>query len=204
MLTAPALIVLGSPRAGGTSDTLARLFAQGAASRGLPTEQLALRQKRITPCIHCSACARPPHTCRLAPQDEAEDLLQALERAPLVLFCGPVYFYGLPAHAKALVDRAQSRWQRPPSSTDKPRLPAISALVAGRPRGERLFSGSELGLKYFFAALGRELNESRHWRGMDQPDDLLHSPAARDMRCWGEQWAERILSGQRMPVRRTP
>lgn len=200
MLTAPALAVLGSPRAGGTSDTLARLFAEGAAREGLPVQLLALRQKRIRPCCHCGACDRPPHACRLAPDDEAEGILEALERAPLVLFCGPVYFYGLPALAKALVDRAQSRWQRPRAADDRPRPPALSAMVAGRPRGEQLFSGSELGLRYFFAALGRRLVESRHWRGMDRPEDLLRSPAAEELRQWGALWATRLLQPQPLPV----
>ena len=54
------LVLLGSPRRNGSSDSLARLFMEGAAEGGLALEALPLRECRIRPCTHCGGCRRAP------------------------------------------------------------------------------------------------------------------------------------------------
>lgn len=182
------LVLLGSPRPGGSSDSLARHFMEGAAEHGLRLEALPLRDYRILPCTHCGGCRRPPHRCVLAAEDDAEPILQALEQAPLILLAAPIYFYALPGQLKCLVDRAQSRWQarldEQPDTT--PNGLSLSLLVAGRPRGEQLFAGSELCLSYFLRALGRNLAEQRGIRGIEGPEDITPDLCA-TMREWGRR-----------------
>ena len=188
-----ALILAASPRRGGTTDTLARLFAEGLEAGGLRCRFLALRDVRVRPCRGCGHCAGPPHACPLSGGDEAEALFADIRAAQLVFWAAPIYFYGLPAHAKGCVDRAQRFWGRPVSG---PLRPAVAGLAAGRPRGEQLFTGAALGLRYFFPLLGRELAETRCWRGMEGPEDwrkeengVMRAEAVRD---WGRQWAQRL------------
>lgn len=195
------LVLLGSPRPHGSSETLARHFMAGAGEGGLELETLFLREKRIRPCTHCGHCAQSPHTCALAAADEAEAVLQALEGAPFLLVAAPIYFYALPGQLKCLIDRAQSRWAASaeggaPASP----LPTLALLAAGRPRGERLFAGSELCLSYFARALGRDLTECRGVRGIETPTDI--SPALRTaLRDWGRHWAARLTGTAPHPVR---
>lgn len=184
------LVLLGSPRRNGSSDTLARLFIEGAAEQGLSLEVLPLREYRIRPCTHCGGCRRPPHRCVLTDGDDAESVLQALEQAPFLLVAAPIYFYALPGSLKCLVDRAQSRWEARQDGIAAAGTPAVSLslLVAGRPRGEQLFAGSELCLAYFLRALGREPGRSRNLRGIEAPADI--SDEQRDaMRAWGRRQA---------------
>lgn len=186
------LILAASPRAGGTSDTGARIFAAGAEEEGAETRFLPLRGRRIRPCEACGACDRPPHACPLADGDDAEAILSEIRDADLVLAAAPVHFYGLPAHAKALVDRAQRFWRMSgPPEEDAP--PALGLFVAGRPRGDSLFVGMTLGLKHFFRVLGRELVETREFRGMESASAWDSRPGdGGEIRRWGREWARRL------------
>lgn len=173
----------------------------GAEEGGLALETLFLRERRVLPCTHCGFCEPSPHACALAAADEAEAVLRALERAPLLLVAAPIHFYALPGQLKCLIDRAQSRWaastarEAPPSPP-----PTLALLAAGRPRGERLFEGSEICLSYFVRALGRDLTACRGVRGIETPEDI--SPALRaELHDWGRRWADRLNGASPEAVR---
>ncbi|MEW5775094.1 MAG: flavodoxin family protein [Thermodesulfobacteriota bacterium] len=171
-----------SPRTGGNSDAAARLFAQGAEQAGAEVRRAALRDYRVLPCTGCGACAVPPHACALARDDAAEELFGLCLEASAVCIAAPIFFYHLPAPLKAWIDRGQSLYQRreagAPALAGLPRRPAYACLVAGRPRGAQLFSGSLLTLKYFFAPMNLDLAEPLAFRGIDAPGDLEADPAA--------------------------
>ena len=134
---------------------------------------------------------RRPHRCVLAAEDDAEHILCALEQTPLLLLAAPIYFYALPGQLKCLVDRAQNRWltRQGKRSAPEPTGLSLSLLVAGRPRGEQLFAGSELCLSYFLRALGRSLAEQRAVRGIEGPEDITPD-LCEAMRDWGRRQAE--------------
>ena len=52
-------------------------------------------------------------------------------------------------------------------------LSTFILLHAARTRGEELFRGALLTLKYFFKALNREISELCLLRGLDTKDDIL-------------------------------
>ena len=170
------LSLLGSPRANGTTHTMARLIA-GGLSGGGPVEEIALQEKHIRPCRGCQSCDAAPHVCPLARTDDAEAVFAAIAAADVVLWTSPVYFYGLPAQAKALVDRSQRIWAGGGAGRPAGKGPLVlAALAAARPRGEQLFTGSLLGLKYFFASFGARIADTRTLRGLACPEDLLSRP----------------------------
>jgi len=175
-------VLAGSPRAGGTSDAAAELFAQGAARAGAEVRRAAVRDYRVQPCIGCGACAVPPHACVLAAGDRAGELFDLCLDAAAVAIASPIYFYHLPGLLKAWIDRGQSLYARreagDPALASLPVRPAWACLVAGRPRGEQLFAGSLLTLKYFLAPLRLELTEPLTFRGLDAPGDLRADAAA--------------------------
>ena len=176
------LSLLGSPRANGTTHTMARLIA-GGLSGGGPVEEIALQEKHIRPCRGCQSCDAAPHVCPLARTDDAEAVFAAIAAADVVLWTSPVYFYGLPAKAKALVDRSQRIWAGVEAGRPAGKGPLVlAALAAARPRGEQLFTGSLLGLKYFFASFGARIADTRTLRGLACPEDLLSRPDLRAAR----------------------
>ena len=196
------LALLCSPRPDGVSDSLARLFAEGAAEAGAGVRLEPLRRYAIAPCIGCGACARPPHNCVLARgDDQAEELFALFQAAPLALLAAPVYFYSLPARFKAFIDRGQRFWDARSSSVagaGDSRLspkPVLAALAAGRPRGGQLFNGALLTLKYFLAPQNARIQDTRLLRGLDRPEDLWARPAVCDaLRAWGRHWGERLAA----------
>lgn len=173
-VSAPLVLSL-SPRAGGNSETAARLFA---ASLTRPAPVHFLRDYEIRPCTGCGACADSGR-CVLADRDDAERLFSMLEAAPGVALCAPVYFYHLPAQAKAWVDRAQSRYAVPrklPRAVSP--LPAWITLIAGRPRGEKLFAGILPTLRYFLEIFHFRIADTVLLRGLDGSSDLARDAAA--------------------------
>jgi hypothetical protein len=116
-----------------------------------------------------------------ADHDGAEQLFANLEAASGLALCAPVYFYHLPAQAKAWIDRSQSRYlvRREYLHVGPPR-PAWITLVAGRPRGEKLFSGILSTLRYFLEIFHFEITDTVLLRGLDGPTDFMNDAAARE------------------------
>ena len=176
-------VLAASPRSGGNTDAAARLLAQGAAEAGAGVRQAALRDFRVAPCLGCGACAVPPHACKLVgPRDQAAELFALCRDAAAVCLAAPIFFYHLPAQLKAWIDRGQSLYQRQqagdPSLSGLAWRPAWACLLAGRKKGEQLFAGSLLTLKYFFAPLRLDLAAPLTFRGVDAPGDLMDDAAA--------------------------
>ena len=97
-----------SPRRGGNSDFAASLLQQALPGRS------TLRRVAdcgVRPCISCGFCGENPGRCALdGPEDGAAALFDEMLRARFCIVVSPVYFYHIPAQAKAWVDRAQRFW----------------------------------------------------------------------------------------------
>ena len=100
---------------------------------------------------------------------------------------------------RARIDTADHWCQRAGAVHINTVLPdsVLAALAAARPRGEQLFTGSLLGLKYFFASFGAQLADTRTLRGLSCPEDLLSRPdLCADLERWGRDWAVRLAEGR--------
>ena len=206
------LVLQCSPHAGGVSDSVADLFAKGMAEAGAVLRTVALRDYAISPCTGCGACFRPPHNCVLAGRplpgqngdcpvlDQAEEVFQLIAEAQLIMISSPIYFYFLPAHFKALIDRTQRFWARGGGEERVPlplsrAKPVLVAMTAGRRRGNLLFSGSLLSLKYFLAPLDAGIRETRLLRGLESLKDLHDRPAVMAaLHAWGHDWGHRLAT----------
>lgn len=168
--TMPASFFLAacSPRRGGNGDFAASLLASLLPGSVL-TKRVA--DENVHPCISCGRCVGHPGSCALdGPQDGAQALFRDLCRARVGIIVSPVYFYHLPAQAKAWVDRAQCFW----AGEEKPGAGhALTAVLYGaRPRGDKLFEGAERTLRYMALALGLSWTEPLRLYGLDGPQDL--------------------------------
>lgn len=171
------LLLAGSPRAGGNSDTAAAWLARGIREAGGTAEIVALREYHVQPCTACGACARTGR-CGLEGVDDAEALFRRMEAAAMLVMVAPVFFYGLPACFKAFVDRGQSRWCGENRGGARPPKPGLALLVAARTRGEKLFAGCLLTLRSFGRVVGVAALQDYCLRGYDGPDALRRDTAA--------------------------
>ena len=182
-----AIIFACSHRPGGNSDRAAALLAQGVEEAGGAARIVAVRDFEVTHCTACHAClAAPGHRCIFQDQDQAEELFELLREAPAVFFASPIYFYHLPSRLKAWIDRGQRFWAMrqdqdpaaPPAAHHPAPRQAHVALFAGRPRGEKLFEGALVTLKFFLSNFGIGLADPLLFRGKDGPGDLAADAAA--------------------------
>ncbi len=101
------LILSGSPRRGGNSDTLCDQFAKGAIDAGHKVEKIRVAEKNIGYCRACYACAENGE-CVI--KDDMAEILQKMIDADVLVLASPVYFYSIAAQLKAVIDRSVARW----------------------------------------------------------------------------------------------
>lgn len=195
--TSPLVLACG-PRKGGNTDAAARIMAEVLEAAGANPQLVALRELDVAPCRGCQACHKAEgHACPLMREDDAEALFGLIIRAPMIFLAAPIYYYHLPAAFKGFIDRGQryfeARMANDPGLTSLPPRTAHACFVAGRPKGDKLFEGSLLTLKYFFWPFQVTLGEHLGLRGLDRPGDLMADARARACvtRFTGEAWAER-------------
>ena len=106
MSEAPRFVVAlsGSPRAGSNTDLLVEAALLGAREAGAETLHIAARDLKV---LACQACGPDPTegTGYCIYHDDMDRVYAALERATGVLVASPVYFSGLSAQLKAVIDR---------------------------------------------------------------------------------------------------
>lgn len=94
----------GSPRPGSNVDILVEAALTGAKEAGADTLHFAARDLRVLPCQACGPDPVPDGGPCLY-HDDMDRVYAALERATGVLVATPVYFSGVPAQLKAVIDR---------------------------------------------------------------------------------------------------
>jgi len=170
------LIVGGSPRRGGNTDTLCAALAAGAAEGGAETEYIRLHGLDISPCLGCGGCAK---TGKCVVKDGMEPLYEAIDAAYGIVIASPIYFYALSAQAKLFIDRLQAFWSRRrlPGAATTAAPERFGYLVAvAATRGDRLFEGAILCARYAFEAMGARYGGAFVVRGMDRRGAVAASP----------------------------
>ncbi len=94
--------ISSSPRPSGNTVTLIEEVLAGARAEGAETELFSLAGKEIKPCDGCNACFKTG-SCHI--EDDMAAVYGKMAAADGIIFGTPVYFYGMPAQLKALIDR---------------------------------------------------------------------------------------------------
>lgn len=102
------LILSGSPRKGGNSDTLCDQFMKGALEAGNEVEKILVAGKDIAPCHACYYCRSHQGACSI--KDDMAEVLKKMIDADVIVLSSPVYFYSISAQLKAVIDRTVARW----------------------------------------------------------------------------------------------
>ncbi|MBQ9673014.1 MAG: flavodoxin family protein [Ruminococcus sp.] len=97
------VILVGSMRKGGNTDLLSASFAEGA-KRNNEVELVSVADYNVNPCIGCNSCfTREKNEC--FQNDDMNLIYEKLKKSDIVVIASPVYFYGLSAELKAIIDR---------------------------------------------------------------------------------------------------
>jgi multimeric flavodoxin WrbA len=169
--------VMGSPRIGGNTDLLLDAALSGARSQGAEVEKIVVDQLNISPCREHYGCLEDGN-CVI--RDDMDIMYRKLLEADAVIVASPMFFYGITAQLKALIDRCQALWARKHVLKQSwPGAGRKGAFIAvGATKGETLFDGSKATVKYFFKTVGVEYAEELLIRGVDQKGDIEKHPSA--------------------------
>ena len=97
------LVLSGSPRKGGNTDLLVDAFVKGASPKH-HVKVVSVHDYKINPCMGCNACfRREDHAC--CQKDDMQIIYEKMAKAEMLVIASPVYFYGLSAQLKTVIDR---------------------------------------------------------------------------------------------------
>ena len=172
--------LFGSPRRGGNTDLLLEEALKGAAQKGARVEGVHLCDFKITPCRECLGCFKDG-ACVIP--DDMQRIYPLLLEADVVILASPIFFYGITGWAKAMVDRCQALWARKyvlhdPALETKDKQRRGFFISVGGTKGQRVFEGAILTVKYFFDAFSVAYGGELLFRGIDASGDILKNPEA--------------------------
>ena len=170
--------IYGSPRNGGNSDQLLDKALEGARLAGAEISTLYVRDLKISGCLECGGCDK---TGKCVVDDDMQSVYPLLQRADVIILASPIFFYGITAQAKALIDRTQAMWsKRMLEKSPEERKTYDSGrgylIAVGASKGENLFEAAELTAKYFFDALDMSYNRGIFFRRLEKKSAVKEHP----------------------------
>jgi len=98
------VVLAGSMRRHGNTESLVSSFTEGAKQNGNEVTVLSVADYHVAPCTGCNACRkRENKDCVI--KDDMQQVFSILKGADIIVLASPVYFYGLSARLKAIIDR---------------------------------------------------------------------------------------------------
>lgn len=172
--------LFGSPRRGGNTELLLEEALKGAESEGAEVERIYLPDYTITPCKECHGCDQTGSCVIL---DDMQKIYPKLLEADVIILASPIFFYGVTAWAKALIDRSQALWARKyllkdPSLGKEGKKRKGFLISVGATKGQKVFEGAILTAKYFFDVLNAEYVGDLLFKGVEAKGDILKHPGA--------------------------
>jgi len=172
--------LFGSPRRGGNTDLLLEEMLKGAQSQRAEIERVFLSDLDISGCRECRSCEA---TGNCVVQDQMQEIYPKLMKADYIVLASPIFFYGVTAQVKRMIDRCQTLWARKyvlkksPMEKGKAKRKGWFLSVAGS-GGEKVFDGAILTVKYFFDALNVEYAGELTFRRIDAKGSIKEHPGA--------------------------
>lgn len=166
------LVISASPRRGGNSDLLADAFMQGAQEAGHDVAKISLREKKVGFCKGCLGCQK---TQQCVLRDDMDEILPRMQRAEVIAFAGPVYFYSLCGQLKTLLDRTNPLFASEYAMRD------IYLLASAADTAENAVDGSITALEGWVSCFEKvRLRGSVRALGVTEAGDVRRTPAALD------------------------
>ena len=151
---------------------------EGARDSGADVEEIVLRDLKISPCLEIYGCMKAGE-CAI--KDDFQMVRDKILDARGLILASPVFFYTVSSHTKMLMDRFQSLWVKKYWVDKTPRQQQTNHrkglfISVGATKGNKLFDGMLLSVRYFFDVLDMELWKALLYRQLDFQDDVLKHP----------------------------
>jgi multimeric flavodoxin WrbA len=172
--------IYGSPRKGGNSEILLDIVLDELKKTKTKIKTIRAASLKVSGCLACGKCDQTG-VCVI--EDKMTDIYPLFDWAKMIIVATPVFFYGVPAQLKAIIDRAQAHWSRrqltKPKKEQKNYNSGDGYLIAvGGTKGKNLFEGIELTAKYFYDALDMNYRGGIFFRRVDEKGAIMNHPTA--------------------------
>jgi len=169
----------GSPRVHGNTELLLDEALKPVRDAGHEVVLFKLNFMNIKPCQNCGGCEKTG-ICIIS--DGMKEIYDAIRAADRVILSSPIFFFGLSAQSKAMIDRCQSFWCD--KYLLKKTIPAGPngrkglLIVVGGMKKEDGIHCSETTAKAFFRTISVPAHETVSFLGVDAKGDILNHPTA--------------------------
>ena len=186
--------IVGSGRKNSNSKRLLQVALDAAQKKGFETKLIDVLDLKFVGCNECNECKR---LGRCVIEDDLTPLYDEIELADGVIVAAPVYFYSLPGQIKLFVDRFQALWARYTILKQKYRHRGYGGVISiAGSRGNRVFDGVVLPLKYFFEVQGKKMFEPLLFRDYDGDPDKLPPTFLLKVQMWTQRFLMMVESGK--------
>lgn len=137
-----------SPHKKGSSDFISTYLFENF-KKYIEIEKININEFKITPCGNCVDYCFKHGKCKI--KDDMPYICSHFEKDDFLIIVTPVYFYHIPGYAKIMIDRTQPYWVKKYvlKETFFKERPGFLICI-GATKGEKLFCGINLTIKYFF------------------------------------------------------
>lgn len=169
----------GSPRPGGNSELLLNEALKAFKEDRHDIELLNLNSMNIKPCQDCGGCDK---TGRCVINDDMVGVYKAIREADRIILASPIFFFGLSAQSKIMIDRCQAFWCE--KYLLKKAIPSGECgrkgllLLVGGMKKEIGMQCSEASAKAFFRTISVPEHETLSFLGIDSKAEILNHPTA--------------------------
>ncbi|MBF0539016.1 MAG: flavodoxin family protein [Nitrospirae bacterium] len=168
-----------SPRAGGNTELLLDVAIGAIKEAGGQMTIFRPHLMDIAPCTNCGGC---DHTGECVIHDDMTEVYRAIYEGDKFILASPIFFFGLPAQVKALIDRCQALWcekyllNRPIKETGHPREGLV--ILVGGMKKETGFRSAEATATAFFRTISVARHQSLFFPGVDKKGAITGHPTA--------------------------
>lgn len=171
---------LGSPRKDGNTSILLEEAIRGVEEGGHAVRLYKVAQMKIRPCLNCGGCEETGEC--IIEDDEMPKIYAAIRAADRIILGSPIFFSGVSAQAKAMIDRCQALWcekyllkREIPAGPDGRR--GLFLVVGGMKNPKHAECANSTATAFF-----RSVSVPQHaflaWRGVDAKAAIRQHPTA--------------------------
>ncbi len=102
------LLLQGSARKKGNTARVLGWVEEELSTLGHEVEAIYLNAKNLKGCLGCAKCKELPDEVGCVQKDDIPEFLGKIVHSQLVVFASPLYFWGVTAQLKAVIDRTYS------------------------------------------------------------------------------------------------
>jgi NAD(P)H-dependent FMN reductase len=171
---------LGSPRKDGNTELLLKEVIRGMKEKSnVDVTVFNLNLMNIKPCQDCGGCDKTGE-CIL--DDDMTKIYPEIRTADRIILASPIFFFGLSAQSKTMIDRCQSFWcekylLKKPIAPGESGRRGLLVLVGGMKKDIGIECG-DASAKAFFRTISVPEHRVLSFLGIDAKGAILKHPTA--------------------------